>query len=39
MVWSERGYDLDALPDQAKKPLIKSNLIPLEQSINTGEQI
>lgn len=39
MVWNERWYDIDQLPDQAKKPLIKSNLIPLEQSINTGEQI
>ncbi len=32
MVWQERWYDTSSLPDQAKKPLIKSNLIPLEQS-------
>jgi len=32
MVWNERWYDTAKLPDQAKKPLIKNNIIPLEQS-------
>jgi len=32
MVWSERGYNLDNLPENAKKPLIKNNLRFLEQN-------
>lgn len=32
MIWNERGYDTELLPDQANKPLIKNNLILLEEA-------
>jgi len=30
-IWEERGQDTDLLPEEAKKPLIRSNLTFLEQ--------